>query len=96
MNTWRDFAEKKANWLTDALIVSPLTALYRKQNAAYKAEQASSKDQAAARNTARQPGAAAAGRKDALVGLAQSVSNSYRSGSLARPKTYNGGRAVAR
>lgn len=85
---WAYFAEKKANWLTDTFIVSPLTALYKKQNAEFKEEQA-------AKNKPAQS-AMNAGRRDALIGLAQSVSDSYRPGSLARPKTYHGGRAVAR
>ena len=95
MATWKDFAQKKANWLTDTFIVSPLTSIYAKQNEAYKAQQA---QMAAAPKPPAQkvPPPHPAGRHDALVRLAQGVSNSYNRGSLGRSKFYHGGKAVAR
>ena len=99
MATWKDFAQKKANWLTDTLVVSPLTSLYRKQNEAYKAEQAANAVKpkpAPAPKPKPAPAPAPAGRHDALVRLAQGVSNSYQRGSLGRSKFYHGGNAVAR
>lgn len=99
MTTWKDFATKSANWLTDSLIVSPLTSLYRKQNEAYKAEQAANAvkpNPAPAPKPNPAPAPAPACRHDALVRLAQGVSNSYGRGSLGRSKYYHGGKAVAR
>ena len=98
MATWKDFA-KKANWFTDTFVVSPLTSLYAKQNEAYKAEQAANAVKpkpAPAPKPKPAPAPAPAGRHDALVRLAQGVSNSYQRGSLGRSKFYHGGNAVAR
>ena len=93
MATWKDFA-KKANWFTDTFVVSPLTSLYAKQNEAYKAQLAKQNAQAPA---APKPSPTPPpGRHDALVRLAQGVSNSYGRGSLGRSKFYHGGKAVAK
>ena len=99
MTTWKDFSTKSANWLTDSLIVSPLTSLYRKQNEAFKEQlekpnaqvDAAPKPQAQNNSTTPPPG-----RRDALIRLAQGVSDSYGRGSIARPKFYHGGKLVAR
>lgn len=109
--TWHDFlnatlkhteSEKKANWLTDTFIVSPFTALYRRQNESYKAEQAARAEQARAKaqaTTVAQPAPTkktAPDRTDALTQIAQGVSNSYQQGSLARPKFMSQGKVIAR
>lgn len=104
MATWKDFATKSANWLTDSLIVSPLTSLYRMQNEAFKEqlEEQKAKAQAAPKPPAPKPPAPkpsptpSTGKRDALVRIAQDVSNSYRRGSLSRPKFYHDGKVVAR
>ena len=99
VNTWKDFATKSANWLTDSLIVSPLTSLYRKQNEAYKEQLAKQNAhvQEAPKTPAPKPSQTPPpGRHDALVRLAQGVSNSYGRGSLGRSKFYHGGKSVAR
>lgn len=98
MATWKDFA-KKANWFTDTFVVSPLTSLYAKQNEAYKAQLAKQNAQAPAAPKPPAPKPSPTpppGRHDALVRLAQGVSNSYGRGSLGRSKFYHGGKAVAR
>lgn len=108
--TWNDFLsvklkhtepEKKANWLTDTFIVSPFTALYRRQNEAYKAEQAARAEQARAKaqaTTVAQPAPTktAPDRTDALTQIAQGVSDTARPGSIAKHKFYSGGQVVAR
>ena len=107
--TWHDFLsvklkhtepEKKANWLTDAFIVSPITALYRRQNEAYKAEQAARAAKAKSQSSAVKPNTIvkknAPGRTDELTQIAQGVSNSYQHGSLARPKFMSQGKVIAR
>ena len=95
-------SEKKANWLTDTFIVSPLTSLYRRQNKAYKAEQAAMAGQERAKakaTTVSHPYTTkktAPDRTDALMQIAQGVSNSYQQGSLARPKFMSQGKVIAR
>lgn len=93
-------SEKKANWLTDTFIVSPLTALYRRQNEAYKAEQAARAAKAKSQSSAVNPKTIvkknAPGRTDELTQIAQGVSNSYQHGSLARPKFMSQGKVIAR
>ena len=99
MTTWKDFATKSANWLTDSLIVSPLASLYRKQNEAYKEQLAKQNAhvQAAPKTQAQKPSQTPPpGRHDALVRLAQGVSKSYGRDSLGQSKFYHGGKAVAR
>lgn len=99
LTTWKYFATKRANWLTDNLIVSPLTSLYRKQNEAFKEQLAkqNAQVQAAPKTPAPKPSQTPPpGRHDALVRLAQGVSNSYGRGSLGRPKFYHGGKVVSR
>ena len=99
MTTWKDFEIKSANWITDTMIVSPLTSMYRKQNEAYKEQLAkqNAQEQAASKIPAPKPSQIPhPGRHDALVRLAQGVSNSYGRGSLSRSKFYHGGNAVAR
>ena len=99
VNTWKDFATKRANWLTDRLVVSPFTSLYRKQNEEYKERLAKQNAQVkyAPKTPASKPyQTPTPGRHDALVRLAQGVSNSYGRGSLGRSKFYHGGKAVAR
>jgi hypothetical protein len=98
MTTWKDFATKSANWLTDSLIVSPLTSLYRKQNEAYKEQLAkqNAQVQAAPKTPEPKPGPAPQGSNDDLTRIAQIYSNTYRRGSLARPKVYHDGKPVAR
>ena len=95
MAEWKDFARKKANWVTDTFVVSPLTSLYRRQNEAYKARQSANamKPKPA---PAPKPSPAPSGRHDALVRLAQGVSDSYQRGSPGRPRFFSGGNVVAR
>ena len=99
MNTLKDFATKRANWLTDRLVFSPFTSLYRKQNEAYK-EQLAKKNanvHAEPKTQAQKPSQIPhPGRHDALVRLAQGMSRSYGIGSLARTKFYHVGKPVAR
>lgn len=109
--TWNDFLsvklkhtepEKKANWLTDTFIVSPLTSLYRRQNETYKTEQAARSEQTRAKSQATTVAQSAPTKKtapdrtDALTQIAQGVSNSYQQGSLARPKFMSQGKVIAR
>lgn len=93
-------SEKKANWLTDTFIVSPITALYSRQNEAYKAEQAARAAKAKSQSSAVKPNTIvkknAPGRTDELTQIAQGVSNSYQHGSLARPKFMSQGKVIAR
>lgn len=99
VNTWKDFATKRANWITDSLVVSPLASLYRKQNEEYKERLA--KQNAQVKDAPKTPvpkpyQTPTPGRHDALVRLAQGASNSYNRGSLGRSKFYHGGKPVAR
>lgn len=95
-------SEKKANWMTDTFVVSPLSALYRRQNEVYKAEQAARSEQARAKSQATTVAQSAPTKKtapdrtDALTQIAQGVSNSYQQGSLARPKFMSQGKVIAR
>lgn len=95
-------SEKKANWLTDTFIVSPLTSLYRRQNETYKVEQDARSEQTRAKSQAKTVAQSAPTKKtapdrtDALTQIAQSVSNSYQQVSLARPKFMSQGKVIAR
>lgn len=93
-------SEKKANWLTDTFIVSPFTALYRRQNDAYKAEQAAISARAKAQASAVNPKPivqkTAPDRTDELTQIAQGVSDTSKPYSIARHKLYSNGQLVAR
>ena len=95
-------SKKKVNWLTDTFIVSPLTAMYRRQNKAYKAEQAAMAEHERAKaqaTTVSHPNPTkktAPDRTDTLTQIAQGVSNSYQQGSLVSPKFMSQGKVIAR
>jgi len=92
-DTWIYFAQKKANWLTDTFIVSPLTALYARQNDKYRADLAAKAKSAPVPIKSSAP---APSPEKTLRSLAQDVSNHYHSASPAKPKFYHGGKAVVR
>ena len=75
------------DWLSN-----PLTCLYAKQNENFKAQQAAASKKA---KTTSAPVRKDTGN-DELIRIAQGVSNSYRNGSIARPKFISEGRVVAR
>lgn len=108
--TWNDFlkvaaepvfdlSEKKVNWLTDTLIVNPLAARFRRQNEAYKAEQAARAARAKALEAVKPKQIVkktTPDRTDELTQIAQGVSDTSKPYSIARNKYYHNGQAVAR
>jgi len=88
-------AQKKANWLTDFLLVRPLTRAYTAQNEAYKSEM-EKKRTTPPLTPAKKTESTHSLRTDALTQIAQNVSNAYRPGSIAKPKIYSGGKCVVK